>query len=405
MAFVQDKKAIQQALEFPFFLETRLRRGIGFPDPPTDVNVNKFRRISSQIFPDPLSILGKAFHHKIFHFTFVPVEGGSIDTNIMWETIPPHPVLKGTARHHKVYTPDPLPVEGGNVDTNILFETIPPHPVLAGRIFRDSGILTFHVSTPILIDLIFHETINKQPEPNLGLLFRTRTTVRRDAKSDPPTFVEFTHIYQQAYRVADAVLDIFQLFIGEDALPDFTSFPSNTSPTLPLSLAITPPAVGTKAVNVVVRKQNAFGLASFNVFETRFVIDTAGNEVLGPITPPEIIKLFDGTIGRAVTFVQYVGNDINPANAWEIYAKVGVDPIPGVDTPVVTGSMLFVGSIASFRADLGDFTPGATLHVIATAIRTVDSERGNAPVAMIVLKLSPDLDEGTAFGGDVSELR
>jgi len=392
--------------------------------------------------PHPV-LKGKAFQHKILHTGEtppVPVEGGSVVTNIMFETIPPHPVLNGMARQNRIFhtgeeafhlisllsrksisqQPDPISIMGRAfhhkilhpdppTDVNVkkfrrLSRQVTPDPIsIQGKAFQHK-VVNIPPFLP-LIDLVFHETINKQPEPNLGLLFRTRTTVRRGAKADAPNFVEFTHFYEQSYRVADAALGLFQLFIGEDAEPDFLSPPAATSSTLPFSFVITPPGIGTKTINAVVRQQNEFGLASFNVFKTTFEIDIAGNEVLGPISPPIITLLEQGDLGRAIAVAEYVGDDINPADKWEFYAKEGSDPVPGVDTPILTGNLLYIGPIASFRADLGDFTPGATLHVIATALRDVDSERGNSAAALIILNLSPDLEEGTTFGGDIKELR
>ena len=368
MAMIKDQTGLLAAVFNPNMLKGSVTRSTGsfFIPPSTDIVALTKRRWSKETHPHPLTLEGKAWHHKIFHFTAEPpVPGASMETIISY-LIPPHPdMLKGKAFRNRSLHEDFIP---------------PVEPFIKSR-------------------------FAKQVEPNLGLILKSRTTVRRKSFAADLVFVEFTEIYLHSYRVADAALGVFQLYIGEDAEPDFLSAPQATSQTLPFSFAITPPGAGKKTVNVVVRLQNEFGLSSFNVFKTSFVIDTTGNEVLGPISPPVISLLEQETLGRAVAIGEYIGDDINPADKWEFYAKEGSDPVPGVDIPVATGNLLYIGPIAIFRSILGDFTPGVTLHVIATALRDVDSERGNSAVSQIVLNLSPDLNEGTTFGGTVTELR
>ena len=408
MAMIKDQTGLLAAVFNPNMLKGSVTRSMGsfFIPPSTDIVALTKRRWSKETHPHPLTLEGKAWHHKIFHFTpEPPVPGASMETIISY-LIPPHPdMLKGKAFRNRIINVEPPPeppVPGASMETIISY-LIPPHPdMLKGKVIRSPSRPQDFVPPP---DILQKSRYARQVEPNIPLLFRVNTTLNRKSFAPDAVFIEFTETYLHSYRIADAALGVFQLYIGEDAEPDFLSAPQATSQTLPFSFAITPPGAGTKTVNVVVRLQNEFGLSSFNVFKTSFVIDTAGNEVLGPISSPVISLLEQETLGRAVTVGEYIGDDINPADKWEFYAKEGSDPVPGVDAPVATGNLLYIGPIAIFRAILGDFTPGATLHVIATALRDADSERGNSVVSEIVLNLSPDLNEGTTFGGTVTELR
>lgn len=225
----------------------------------------------------------------------------------------------------------------------------------------------------------------------------------------PPSWVEFAQTYQQGFRIANDSLAVFELFVGIDQSPDFTATgqPVATSLTLPFSFSPPlPPTGGTTTFHLVVRKRNAYDLQSFNVYERFLTIDSSGAEVLGPITPPLDVRVFDVKTGELRVIAKYISSeDTNPAETWEIYIKEGSDPVPGTDTPVFSGAMVFLGVESIVNEVIAGFTPGAVAHVIVTALRTSDSGRGNAAVVLFTVALSLDLTDGFLFGGSTFEQR
>ncbi len=226
----------------------------------------------------------------------------------------------------------------------------------------------------------------------------------------PPPWVEFAQTYTQGFRVADQSFNVFELYvgIGVGVSPDFDLPPVQTSPTL--SFAWIPPSLpssgSTLDLQFVVRKRNQYNLLSFNVYETSLRIDSSGTEIPGPLTAPKNVAVYEGASGKARVLAQYLNSDdVFPADKWEIYAKEGANPVIGVDAPVFSGDMFFLGEDATLNEEIGTFTPGATLHVLVTALRDSDSERASAAVVQIVLPLAVDLTDGQLFGGRFYEQR
>jgi hypothetical protein len=227
------------------------------------------------------------------------------------------------------------------------------------------------------------------------------------------TSTESTHTqtFEQGYRVADASLDRYELYVGEDTPVDFDASgqPVATSVTLPFSWSPTPPGSGSsKDLHLVVRKRNAYGLVGFNVYETIKRIDSLGAEELGPVTAPLGVAVLD----QETTYIRVIARydsseDENPADTWEVYLGWGSDPTPGVDSPIYSGSMVFIGSQAGLAILLGGsgYAPGSTAHVIVTAKRASDNERASAAVVQHVLAEVLDLSAGELFGGSAYEQR
>jgi len=225
-----------------------------------------------------------------------------------------------------------------------------------------------------------------------------------------PPWAEFAQTYEQGYRIADDALALFELFVGIDQSPDFsaTGQPVATSATLPFSWTPTPlPATGaTTTFHLVVRKRNAYDLQSFNVYERFVVIDSAGSEVLGPITPPLAVAVYDVAAGELRVLAKYINSeDADPADTWEIYIKEGSNPVPGTDVPAFSGAMVFVGYESQVNQVMTGFTPGAVAHVIVTALRASDSGRGNAAAVLFTIALPLDITDGFLFGGSTYEQR
>jgi len=215
--------------------------------------------------------------------------------------------------------------------------------------------------------------------------------------------------FVQNYRVADDDFSRFELYVGEDQLPDLTTEPILVSQTLPFSLPITPPVSGTKTIFVVLRERDEHGVISANQQTTIFVIDSSGALEFVPPGPAVQLQLFPDAIGKVLVFLRYnkAADGLNPADTWEVFASEGVDPNPTVDVPVHTSTIIDFGELAYLRTVIESFTPGATLHVIGSVFRSSDGKRGVTLVEQIVLPLAPSIDEDktTTFGGEVHEIR
>lgn len=217
-------------------------------------------------------------------------------------------------------------------------------------------------------------------------------------------FVESTQVYEQGFRIADDSLDVYELYVGEDGPPDFTASgqPVTTSPTLPFSW--TPPG-GTVALHIVVRKRNKYGLGSFNVFE-KVIEFVGGVEQPSAVSAPRNVVVYDAATGYIRVVAKYLkSDDPSPATHWDVYVKIGSSPVIGVDPVTYTAAMSFFGAESGLATTIGPYTPGQVAHVLVSARRASDSERGNAAVVQKTLAAALDITEGTIFGGNVYEQR
>ena len=214
---------------------------------------------------------------------------------------------------------------------------------------------------------------------------------------------------RQSYRVADDSLDRYELYVGEDAMPDFEASdqPVATSSTLPVSYVPDPADSGlTKILYCVVRKRSKYNLLSHNQHPTLVEINDLGEEELGPLSVPEITDVVDGASGEIIVFARYPRNvDQHPADLWEVYAEIGVDPDPDVDTPQATVAMSQLGVDSRLRQSLTGLTPGEVYHVMVVVSRSVESgdgEVGESLVTQHTAEETFDIDAGEAsmFAGN-----
>lgn len=229
-----------------------------------------------------------------------------------------------------------------------------------------------------------------------------------------PKYIGYEQVYKQFYRVADDSLDRYELYQGEDQMPDFDASdqPVATSPTLPFS--DTPPLPSSGSVidlYNVVRKRNKYNLLSHNQHPTIIQINDLGEEELGPLSAPEILSVTDEETYEIAVFARYpYGVDRNEADTWELYIKEGVDPDPDVDSPVATESFGAPG--ADYRWYIqylsSSLTPGSTYHIMVVVKRSEsgDTERGESTVVQHTMAETFDMDAETAslFGGQEFEI-
>lgn len=162
-----------------------------------------------------------------------------------------------------------------------------------------------------------------------------------------------------------------------------------------------------RELHIVVRKRNKYGLLSFNVHETiKIVDDGTGAEQLSLVSAPQNVVVYDGASGYIQVLAKYLSSDDeDPADTWDIYVKIGSDPVPGVDAVTYTGPMSFIGEESGLSQTLGPYTPGDTAHVLVRARRDADDEVGSAAVVQHVLAETLELTDGFLFGGETYEQR
>lgn len=214
-------------------------------------------------------------------------------------------------------------------------------------------------------------------------------------------FVEFRQTYQDGFRIADTQYDLFELYVGEDQQPNFSAAPAKTSATLTMTYTPTPPGSGTKTLYLVVRRRNPYTLRSFNVWAKTIVINSSGVEVLGPVSAPRSVETYDGASGYVRVVSKYLRtDDASPADTWNVWVKIGANPVPGVDAVTYSAAMVFFFDEASLAVSLGGYTPGADARVLVAAKRTSDGVLGQAAVEQHTLAVGLNVDDGDAFGGE-----
>ena len=177
---------------------------------------------------------------------------------------------------------------------------------------------------------------------------------------------------QGRYRVENADKSGYLIYIGYGTMPDLTGPADAFSPALPTSVSVTAPANGEQEIFVVVRSRNSFNLVSQNQKPLTFLLDSNGNEVLGPLTVPSDIGIACITEDGFLVNARYEGyfNDRNKADTWEIYLKAKESPIVGVDIPAATGPI----KGAEMQTAIGPYPEtDLTYYLVVAVRRTADN--------------------------------
>jgi hypothetical protein len=176
----------------------------------------------------------------------------------------------------------------------------------------------------------------------------------------------------------EAGLAGYNVYVGIDALPDLVGAPTYFSATLPIMIPTTPPGLGTKTYNVVVRKVNAAGLESQNQRAFKFTIGTSSQLILPVIDPPVGVQAFVQKEGAIRIVGIYPGaGGTNSANEWRMWydttPPVVSDPydmnqtvIGRNMTPIVTGGNAagtYYIALALYRSADGYLSPETRVTV------------------------------------------
>jgi hypothetical protein len=187
-------------------------------------------------------------------------------------------------------------------------------------------------------------------------------------------------------RIQNNALLGYAVFVGEDSLPDLSIDPTDFSATLPVSVPITPPGIGTKEINVVVRKRNSYGLYSKNQMVEKFTIDSSGDLVARPVTDPgecQAVPLQSGKIKVMGTYPTF-GTDTYPATEFRIWIGT-VAPDTDVDVFDFEGP-LYVEWFS--RVFDGPYSAG-TYHVAICLYRSGDMAQSAPSRTTVIVPSSP----------------
>ena len=197
--------------------------------------------------------------------------------------------------------------------------------------------------------------------------------------------VEYSDTLEGIYRVGNAALDRYELYVGVDELPDFGAAPA-ASGALPLSTALAP---GHRHYYAV-RKRNAFDLASFNTLCESKVIDGDGEEVVTVLSDPAVLSMTStagGEVSIALRYADLV--DEVAGDTWRLYVTSdGTDPDPETDepedTPIRQTGLARPQIENTLR--LGPYAYGATVKVIARVYSSeLEAESGSTTVHSVTV--------------------
>jgi hypothetical protein len=208
---------------------------------------------------------------------------------------------------------------------------------------------------------------------------------------------EYTVPFTDIFKVANAVE--WQVWVSETSVVDFSLDPDATGTALPISVPLTPPGAGTKDYWYAVRYRNRYGLTSLNQYTRKVTVDAGGGEVITVPSSPYDTTLADSLEGDIEVRTNYLKGDDDgfAANRWSIWASVGVDPDPDVDTAVKTKGIPdinLIGDGLELVTDIGPYASGADVRVVVRVWRTSDLVTdGNTDVVTITTAAGPDAPE------------
>jgi hypothetical protein len=223
------------------------------------------------------------------------------------------------------------------------------------------------------------------------------------------------------YRLRADGTAAYELYLGIDAAPDFTSPPVATAaptfvandngklvPTLasPIIHTPTPPLSGTSLFRYVLRLRNEWGLLSANLAEWTLRLDAAGNQIaIPPSDASDVIAApaAAGTVHLTARY-NYFADGTLAADTWLIYLAEGADPDPDLDTPLEV-EMAQADGVAKLDYTSSAYTEGADVRAIVRTRRSgtpdVDSTSVTVVSATATL-LGPAAPAGDLFVGNVA---
>jgi hypothetical protein len=185
-----------------------------------------------------------------------------------------------------------------------------------------------------------------------------------------------------AYRLADTALELYELYVGEDAETDFDAAPAATSATLPFDYALT---VG-HTYRVCVRLRNRFGLVSQNRNITTFIVNAGGTTDGNPPTAPAFV--LEPAAGGKVTVHGWYYPGPDGDDAADVFAlwltTDGSTPDPA-DAETDTATMSDGDAVARYSYTSGALGDGTTVKILLRSRRsgTPDVDSTNTAILAV----------------------
>lgn len=195
----------------------------------------------------------------------------------------------------------------------------------------------------------------------------------------------YSHDLPGYFRIGDGALELYELHVGEDAQPAFTTA-TQTSATLPITQALSTSTTSYYAV----RQRNQFGLESFNTLTEYTTTGAAGEDETPVLTAPTVTEFAAYAGGECDLVLRYQAvDDATPADTWRLYITTdGTTPDPSTDTPTdvqMTISGLALTNLTN-RLTLGPYDYGTVVKVVPRVYSsTLDDESGNATVSTVTV--------------------
>lgn len=191
----------------------------------------------------------------------------------------------------------------------------------------------------------------------------------------------------------------YNVYVGEDAMPDILAAPAYFTNTLPFDIPITPPGFGTKTIYVILRKQNTYGVESQNLYPYVFVVDSNGDLVRNPISTPVGTLASPVSAGTLRIMSSYSTRTLeqDPADIWRIWVGL-TEPDPDVDPFTVE----YTVNGDELTGTVDSLIPGH-YFVVVRLFRTIDSAVSEAVVVEVDLPAAPDNPSAVRSGYEVLE--
>lgn len=149
------------------------------------------------------------------------------------------------------------------------------------------------------------------------------------------------------YRIANLATAGYDIWVSLGSAPDLSAAADYHVNSLPFSIPIGPPGVGTATYYIVIRKVDQYGLRSQNQRYSTITIDSTGNVVLPiPPTPQEVaIRPFKGGILRVLATYPTEQYEADPADIWGVtILNLGTMMSIAYEQDVIAGQPLFLNA-------------------------------------------------------------
>lgn len=177
------------------------------------------------------------------------------------------------------------------------------------------------------------------------------------------------------HRITNTAIELYELYHGVGAPPDFTAAPAETFSSLPHTTTLTLSVSNTHYLRVGLR--NRFNLLTLEQKDTIITIDGSGNLVaVSPSDPHDTTIAPAASPAGAVRIKSFYDYETDgttlAAVSWLVYlTSNGVDPDPDLDTPTVV-TIAKVDGQAKLDWTSGGFADGLTIKALVR-VRRVDA--------------------------------